>query len=292
MKEAEKFAETMKAKYANPFIHVDRTKPQCSKCHMRDGHKRSRCINGECAGPESCNDVDRHPSEKKQLTDAVHNVRIKEKQLLNLKEELKAKEIAMKETQSSFKHRIESTLINTNLNKYTFMTNSGRAVRQTTINNDIHILEKHYRNRVPNDLENESKKFQEIINTFNKENQLCGQLRARAKTIDPTRKKLNEMGVVFPSQNSDSCSDLNILLPKSLAEEHDQLMNALKESAFVNQPSSSFVRVPNYGSNLEGQQMFNPQSSNNLCLQQESVFLSPQPYLPPETGSFFFPDHV
>lgn len=44
---------------------------------------------------------------------------------------------AISETQSSFKYKIMSTLINTNLEK--------RALRQTSINNDFYILEKHYR---------------------------------------------------------------------------------------------------------------------------------------------------
>ena len=76
---------------------------------------------------------------------------------------------AVKETQCSFKYQIQSDLINSNLDKYTFMTTSGRTLRQTAVNNDIFILQKHYKNKVPNNLNSERKKFQNIIDNFNKQ---------------------------------------------------------------------------------------------------------------------------
>ena len=126
-------------------------------------------MNGNCEGPENCNDIDRHPPEKKQLIDAFAHLKNKEKQLENLKEEFKSKEAAIKQSQSSFKYQIQSALINSNLDKYTFRTRNGRALRQTAINNDVHILEKHYKNKVPKNLRSEKKKFQNIIDDFNKQ---------------------------------------------------------------------------------------------------------------------------
>ncbi len=52
-----------------------------------------------------------------------------------------------------------STLINTNINKYTFSTTAGRALRQTMINNDVYILEKHYKGKVPVDPKEAAKNF-------------------------------------------------------------------------------------------------------------------------------------
>lgn len=60
-----------------------------------------------------------------------------------------------------------STLINTNINKYTFSTTAGRALRKAMINNDVYILEKHYKGKVPVDLKEAAKNFQSIINDFN-----------------------------------------------------------------------------------------------------------------------------
>lgn len=70
------------------------------------------------------------------LLDASADCRSKENEIQKRKK-IANKMSAISETQSSFKYRIMSTLINTNLEK--------RALRQTSINNDFYILEKHYR---------------------------------------------------------------------------------------------------------------------------------------------------
>ena len=112
-----------------------------------------------------------------------------------MRQELLAKKKAVEETQASFKYKVQSALINTNLNKYTFETTNGRAVRQTAVNNDLHILEKHFKGKVPVNLHMESKNFQQIINSFNKT-----YLPARAKSgPNPARKNLEARGVRFPS---------------------------------------------------------------------------------------------
>jgi hypothetical protein len=114
------------------------------------------------------------------------NYNSKEKELAGLQEELCAKKRVVKETQCSFKYQIQSDLINSNLDKYTFMTTSGRALRQTAINNDIFILQKHYKNKVPNNLNSERKKFQNIIDNFNKQFSPCNESNKK-KTFDPIR---------------------------------------------------------------------------------------------------------
>ena len=53
------YVETLKLRYSDPGIPIDKT-----RSHLRDGHNRNRCMNGECEGPESCNDLDKHPVEK------------------------------------------------------------------------------------------------------------------------------------------------------------------------------------------------------------------------------------
>jgi hypothetical protein len=78
------------------------------------------------------------------------------------------------------------------------MTTSGRALRQTAVNNDIFILQKHYKNKVPNNLNSERKKFQNIIDNFNKQFSPCNESNKK-KTIDPTRKLLEAKGVEFPN---------------------------------------------------------------------------------------------
>ena len=119
---ARTYVDDLKLKYANPLIGVDKTKSQCSRCNLREGHKCSNCVYGDCQGQENCNDIDRHPTDKKQLSDDNMIYKSKEKELASLQEELCAKKKAVKETQCSFKYQIQSDLINSNLDKYTFMT--------------------------------------------------------------------------------------------------------------------------------------------------------------------------
>ena len=59
---ARTYVDDLKFKYANPLIGVDQTENQCSRCHLREGHKRSNCVYGDCQGPENCKDIDRHPA--------------------------------------------------------------------------------------------------------------------------------------------------------------------------------------------------------------------------------------
>ena len=191
---AKEFADSLKKRYVNSDVFIDKTKAQCGKCHIRDGHNKSKCINGPCPGPESCNDVEKHPPEKKLLNDALTTSRAKEKELEGMKSQLAAKKNALSETRCSFRYRVETVLINTNLEKYTFITAQGRAARQTVINNDMHILEKHFGGRVPVNLHEESKKFQTIIEKFNKDHILS----KTKKTVNPEVRLLEMHGIRFP----------------------------------------------------------------------------------------------
>lgn len=69
------YVDQLKMCYANPTIigSLDKTMSQCSKYHLRERHNRNRCPNGDCLGPESCNALDKHPTEKKFLSDEVSN---------------------------------------------------------------------------------------------------------------------------------------------------------------------------------------------------------------------------
>ncbi|KAK3100993.1 hypothetical protein FSP39_015453 [Pinctada imbricata] len=198
---ARDYVQSLKSKYIQPSI-TDKCKSQCSKCHLRDGHNRRQCYNGDCPGPEYCNDIDKHPLERKTLQDAVHDMNNLEKELNSLRQHKKNKETALDETRNSFKYKIESTLINSNLEKYTFYTSRGRTPRQTVINNDIFILEKHYRGRIPLNLSEESKRFQKIISDFNK--QFIPNPKTQA--VNPEKKLLEKYGVIYPTCTGPSCS--------------------------------------------------------------------------------------
>ena len=179
--------------------HIDKTIQQCSKCHMRDGHVRRRCPWPDCPGPESCNDLEKHPSEKKMVSDASSELRAKEKEVERLERDMVLKKSAIADTQKSFKYQVLSALINTNVEKYTFATSSGRAMRQTVINNDVYILEKHHGGKIPRDIKCESTKFQNIIADFNRSTTNLD----HCKRGNPVKPALERHGVIFPKRPAD-----------------------------------------------------------------------------------------
>ena len=193
LQSAEDYVTGLRNKYIKP-TYLDRSKSQCSKCHLRDGHNRRQCSNGECPGPEYCNDMEKHPLERKTLHDATNELRAKEKELASLKQDHKNKVSALNETRSSFKYKIETALILI-WKKYTFYTSRGRTPRQTNINNDTFILEKHYRGRVPVNIADEARKFQKIIDDFNKVNS-CTSSCSRA--VNPEKRLLENHGIIYP----------------------------------------------------------------------------------------------
>ena len=202
LESAKDYINSLQAKYTKPAYStfVDKSKPQCSKCHLRDGHNRRMCPNGDCPGPEYCNDLDKHACERQHLHEALHDLKQKEKELSALKNDKKNKETALSETRKSFKFRVESALINSNLDKYTFFTTRGRTPRQTVINNDIFILEKHYSGRVPMNMDSESKKFQKIISDFNTAH--ADNRDRKFKSINPEKELLVKHGIVYPPMHS------------------------------------------------------------------------------------------
>lgn len=78
------------------------------------------------------------------LLESLADCRAKESEIQKIERDIATTKIAITETQTSFMYRVMSTLINTNINKYTFSTTAGRALRQTMINNDVYILEKKF----------------------------------------------------------------------------------------------------------------------------------------------------
>ena len=103
-----------------------------------------------------------------------------------------------RESRSSFEwkvHLLTQILINTH-----FSTTRGRTPRQTVINNDIFILEKHYSGRVPMNMDSESKKFQKIISDFNTAH--ADNRDRKFKSVNPEKELLVKHGIVYPPMHS------------------------------------------------------------------------------------------
>ena len=201
--------EDLKRQYCDRNFICDKTKAQCGNCHLREGHQKRRCPYGPCAGPENCNDLDRHPAEKKQVSDAMAITKNLEKEIENLKQEIASKTKALDEIQGTFSFKIRSELINTNLSKYTFQSSCGRVLRHAIINNDSFILEKHFRSNAGFALKN-LRSFQKIIDDFNQSNVA----KEKKKYDNPIQKILTEKhNVRFPnfSQSSPQPGSLDIV---------------------------------------------------------------------------------
>lgn len=51
LESAKTYLSDLKKRFCSDSVIIDKTIPQCSKCHLRDGHSSRRCPWGECQGP-------------------------------------------------------------------------------------------------------------------------------------------------------------------------------------------------------------------------------------------------
>lgn len=88
---AKDYLKNLEQKFSNPGIKQDKTKGQCSQCHLRLGHTKRHCDYGSCEGPQMCGDLDKHDNEKKEFTEATQNVKAINRELEKLKQNLSTK---------------------------------------------------------------------------------------------------------------------------------------------------------------------------------------------------------
>jgi hypothetical protein len=143
---------------------------QCGNCHFRL-HTKRQCQEETCHSAESCNSLDKHPSNKKLVQDAADVVKTLKKELDKLSTDKDSKTKAYDSVKKTFGSQVRSHLINTDVERYAFKTLEGRFVKQALVNTDITVLEAHYRGKVPKNLDEESRNFKIIIASENKLNQ-------------------------------------------------------------------------------------------------------------------------
>lgn len=222
---------------------------QCGKCHMREGHSKRSCANELCLSAQSCGDVDKHPEEKKQLSDAGDAVKSKARELEKCKED---KELRLKSASSikqTFANQMFSHVVNSNIEKYTFKAiDGGHTVRRALVNQDLCILEKHYHSKIPKNLKEAALDFQNIIDK--EDNKFKTLLQKPEK--NPVRKLLEneeKYPIKFPavkvktegeSLNTNVKSDdtaVEIQSPRTPAEEAEQTNIAIQNSLISTTPA-------------------------------------------------------
>ena len=193
---AKEFLKALEQKFSNPNIKIDKTKTQCGQCHLRLGHTKRNCTMGVCEGPSMCNDIDKHDVEKKQMIDAAQSVKSLSKELEKLQTNLALKKQTYEQTNNSFFTKIMPYLVNTNIDKYYPVGSFGlRALCMGAIHPDMAILEKHFRGKVPKNLESSANHFQNIIQS-SKDTTL---LRKPDPPTNPVKSFMEQRGIQFPN---------------------------------------------------------------------------------------------
>ena len=138
------------------------TRPHCSICH-EIGHRRNRCSGQKCPASVSCGKLKLHKDELKHLDTLKANLKKIVKDKMSLDAESEKINETINQNNRSFAQAVRGHLINSNKHKY-LTTYADQVVPLTkVINIDLSILQKHYNNRVPANLQEESDFFQGIL---------------------------------------------------------------------------------------------------------------------------------
>ena len=141
--------------------------PTCSRCHQCLKHKSSKCQHDPCSSWLQCGRIVLHKSEKKQFESKKGNLKNFLHDLNTLESEAKRLKEVMDSEVRSFNNVVKPHLIRSNLSKYLTSLNRTILPVTRTINIDLAIIKKHYDSQVPNDIEEGSKYFADIILAHN-----------------------------------------------------------------------------------------------------------------------------
>ncbi|XP_062621333.1 uncharacterized protein LOC134282922 [Saccostrea cucullata] len=116
-----------------------------------------------------------------------------ERELLNKRTEYETRLKAKNSSAMSFAQKVRTHLINSNKKKYLIKTTEGYVPKSATVNIDLAKLEKHFKGKVPDDLDRVSELFEGIINKFDN---------SKRPPCTPTQgnpaKRLLEENTIFP----------------------------------------------------------------------------------------------
>ena len=146
-------------------VTENKTIPVCGNCHLRvsRGHNKRNCKSNTCEDIRTCGNIAAHESAKTELKELVSARDKAEGLMKKIKSELDAKIKMEQNVNQTFEAQIKPHLINSNPDKYLF---DGFKERSRVLMADMAILRKHYKGEMPNNAEMESKKWENIIKTF------------------------------------------------------------------------------------------------------------------------------
>lgn len=172
---------------------------QCSNCHLRLDHNIRQCRIDKCVTSEQCGDLNKHPDQKLIVDSAADTLKKLERELSHKRDEYEMRLKAKNSASQSFSQRVRTHLINSNKNKYLIRTAEGVVPRSAAVNVDLAKLEKHFKGKVPAELEVVSTLFENIIAGYDRAN--APQSPMASTSTNPARRLLEDnslMAVKFP----------------------------------------------------------------------------------------------
>ena len=145
-----------------------------------------------CESAAMCGQLEKHPTEKKELQELGKKKQKVEGELKSLKSELSIKETVSNDMSRSFEAKIHDTLIRTNPNKYLTINNKPK---EGIILADSFILKGYYHNKAPENIEHESEIWQTIIKSH-EENFTC---KVKKNSVI---KELENRGINWPNSST------------------------------------------------------------------------------------------
>ena len=180
----------------------------------------------KCESAAQCGDVSKHQEEKDEIRTAAELVNKLEKEIKGRQAIIDYKRRERDSMECSFDQKIRTYLINTNKDKYLFKTSKNIYVPRTAVLQvDIAILEKFYKKKIPTDLKNQAKLFQNIISNFNSKAQpknclmLSGNTCKMQAFVFPTTTAGNSQQQMVEIQDPNSSKTVRYIL--QLVEESD-----------------------------------------------------------------------
>ena len=232
----------------------------CSLCHQ-SGHKKTSCNLSPCVTSLSCGKMRLHKNELKNLETQKATL----KKLFKEKSDMEGEAEKVRESidirNRSFPEALRSCLINSNKQEYLVEYNGQVVPLTSKINLHLAILQKHYNNKVPENLEEESTLFSEIITAH----------RERFKRYDCSKDKLGmklkEKVTDIEKRVNDTCA-VHTSRCEACRSEHQSVSNIPHRHVLA----PSFLHVPSSG------------QTETLGNTSGQYSYGPRPYSPPKTS--------
>ena len=180
-------------------VAEDKSFPLCGNCHLRvsKSHTKRNCKSPQCDDVRICGNLSSHENAKLELKELVSARDKAEGLMKKLKAELDTKQKMEETVNQSFESKVKPYLINTNPDKYTF---DRFKERSRLILADTAILRKHYKGVSPMNLQEESRKWPDIIKLYEERNIP----KPRANPVRQMLEQNSVYGVKFPQFSNTS----------------------------------------------------------------------------------------